>query len=67
MENTRSSLEPTDIVHHSMHIPSDTTRWTPHRAGDAHSAVWMEQTSAGTNISRAPKGRGLHDARFKKD
>jgi len=50
-----------------MHTPSDTTRWTPHLAGDAHSAVWMEQTSAETNISRAPKRRGLHDARQEAD
>ena len=47
-----------------MHTPSDTTRWTPHLAGDAHSAVWMEQTSAETNISHAPKGRVLHAARL---
>jgi len=66
-ENTRSSLEPTDIVHHSMHTPSDTTRWTPHLAGDAHSAVWVEQSSAETNISRGPTGRFLHDACLKAD
>jgi len=50
-----------------MHTPSDTTRWIPHLTGDAHSAVWMEQTSAETNISRTTKGRFLHDASFKSD
>ena len=50
-----------------MHTPSDTTRWTPHLADDAHSAVWMGQTSAETNISRAPKGQVLHDACLKAD
>jgi len=64
-ENTRSSLEPTDIVHQSMHTSSDTTRCNPHLAGDAHSAVWMEQTCTEMNISRAPKGQVLHDAYFK--
>jgi len=66
-ENTHSSLEPTDIAHQRMHTPSNTTRWTPHLAGDAHSAVWMEQTSAETNISRAPKGRVSRDVCFKAD